>query len=107
MSEYQTIEANGTTFILNEDMALNLYHALAREFHWAGTFFTRDDVAVNIAERREADDKEPLSDDELDEAVSTIVGSRDWHRWLPDYMTEQGWEIINTVIYEQLEQEDN
>jgi hypothetical protein len=105
VTEYQTIEANGTTLILNEDMAINLYHALAREFHWAGTFFTRDDLAVTINERRQADDKELLSDNELDEAVDTIIGSRDWSKWLPDWMTEQGWEIINTAIYENLEQE--
>lgn len=103
--EYLSVEANGTTLILNEDMAMNLYHSLAREFHWAGTFFTRDDVRFAITERREADDKEPLSDDELEEAVDTIIGSRDWHRWLPDWMTEQGWEIVNAAIHEQLEQE--
>ena len=107
MSDYITVEANGTSHILNEDMAMNLYHALAREFHWAGTFFTRDDVAVTINERRQADDKEPLSDDELDEAVDTIIGSRDWSKWLPDWMAEQGWEVINTAIHDQLEQENN
>ena len=107
MSEYQTIEVNGTTLILNEDMAINLYHALAREFHWAGTFFTPEDVSSIINQRREADDKEPLEGDELEEAVNSVVGSRDWHRWLPDWLTQQGWEIIDTVIHENVEQEVN
>jgi len=92
---------------LNEDMAINLYHALAREFDWAGTFFTRDDVRVCINDRRVADDLDVLEGDDLEEAVDAVTGSRDWHRWLPDWMTEQGWEIVNAVIYEHVEQEDN
>ena len=107
MSEYRNVEANGTTLILNEDMAIMLYHALAREFHWAGTFFTPEDVAATINERRIADDKEPLDSDELEEAVNAVVNSSDWDKWLPDWMTQQGFEIIGTAIFDLLESEED
>lgn len=118
MNEYQTIEANGTTLILNEDMAMNLYQALAREFNWAGTFFSREDVRECINERRENNGLDDLEGDDLEEAVGSVVNGRDWHRWLPEWMIEQGWEIIHTIVNEVekgweeeinqlLEQEDN
>jgi flavin-dependent dehydrogenase len=105
--EYKTVEANGTTHVLSEDMAMNLYFAIAREFRWAVTLFTPRDVRDTINLRRENDEKEPLEGIELEEAVNTITDSRDWDRWLPDYMTEQGWEVIHQSIFENLEYEDN
>jgi hypothetical protein len=107
MSEYVTIEANNATYIMNEDMAINLYHAMSYQFDWAGSFFTASDVREAINERRTGDDNEPLAGDELEEAVNTILESRDWNRFLTQWMTEQGWEVINTAIHEHLEQEDN
>jgi len=105
MSDYQEVEANGTTLILTESMAIDLYHALAREFHWSGQFFTPEDIRSTINERRENDDKEPLEGEQLEEAVNKIIDSRDWSKWLPDWMGEQGWEVIHQSIFENLEYE--
>jgi len=42
MSDYITVEANGTSDVLNEDMAINLCSAIASAFGWQGAFFTND-----------------------------------------------------------------
>ena len=107
MSEYVTIEANNAELILNESMAINLYHAMAYQFDWAGSFFTASDVRRTINERRTEDGKEPLAGDKLEEAVNTILESRDWNKFLTEWMTEKGWEVINATINEHLEQENN
>lgn len=98
-----------TAFIenLTEEDCVMVFHAMRRKFDWAGTFFTHDDVATCIEDRRDADGLEPLSEGGLEEAVKTVTDSRDWNKWLPDYMTEQGWEIINSCIWENIEQQED
>ena len=107
MSDHKEVEANGTTLILNEDMAMNLYFALASTFGWQGAFFTHEDLRTQIQHRRLCDDKEALESDELEQAVEKVTLSSDWRKWLTDHLIEEGYDIIDRVIWEQLEQEDN
>jgi hypothetical protein len=106
MSDYITVEANGTSHVLNEDMAINLYFAIASAFGWQGSFFTLEDIRTQINHRRLCDDLEALDGDELEAAVEKVASSSTWHKWLTDHMIEQGFDIIDRVIWEQLEQED-
>jgi hypothetical protein len=106
-NDYRTVEANGTTHVLNEDMAMNLYFAIASTFGWQGAFFTHEDVRTQINHRRLCDDLEALEGDELEKAVEKVTTSSDWRKWLTDHLIEQGWEVIDRVIWEQLEWEDN
>jgi len=107
MSDYITVEANGTSHVLNEDMAINLYFAIASAFGWQGAFFTHEDIRTQVNHRRLCDDLEALDGDELEAAVAKVTSSSDWRKWLTDHMIEQGWELINEVIWQQLEWEDN
>ena len=84
---------------LSQSDAFMVFSMLCRKFDWSGTVFTPDDVSETIQERRKADDLDPLPDEQLEEMTNDIINSRDWSKWLPDWMTEQGWEIINQAIY--------
>ena len=84
---------------LSESDAFMVFSMLCEKFDWSGTVFTPDDVSETIQYRREADDLDPLSNEQLEEMTNDIINSRDWSKWLPDWMTEQGWEIINQAIY--------
>lgn len=85
---------------LNQSDGFTVFRLLCRKFHWAGTVFTPDDVSEQIQNRREADDLDPLPDDQLEELTNDIINSRDWAKWLPDWITEQGWEAINQSIHD-------
>lgn len=96
--------------ITEEDASIVL-HAMKREFGWTGTVFCEDDIRQSIADRREADDKEPYSEEQMDEAVATVMDSRGWSRYMEDWMTEQGWDFLSNLIFDEVEypeeQEDN
>ena len=92
---------------MDEAEAFSMLRNIEQKFGWSGTVFTPTDVEECIINRREADGLEPLTDEQLEEAVSAVVDSRDWSKWLPDWMTEQGWDIINSAIYERVENADN
>ena len=105
MSEYITVEANGTTHVLNEDMAMNLYFAMASQFGWQGAFFTHGDIRGQIQHRRLCDDLKALEGDELEKAVEKVTASSDWRKWLTDHLIERGFDFIGNMIAEQLEYE--
>jgi len=92
---------------LSQSDAFMVFSMLCRKFDWSGNVFTPDDVSETIQYRREADGLDPLSDEQLEEMTNDIINSRDWHKWLPDWMTEQGWEIINQAIYNREETNGN
>lgn len=100
-------EAAAVVENLTEDDGFLVLHALRRKFYWSGTMFTTKDVASTIAECRDDDGKEPSSDKELEDMVSEVLSSKDWHKWLPDYLTEKGFDYIRNVVYEMLENEYN
>ena len=106
MNEYRTVEANGTSYILNEDMALRLCQAISKEFRWSGTFFTPEDVRTTIIHHHLVDDLDPPEGDELEELVSAVIDSADWE-WVADWMVEEGWGVVNTAISERLEKESS
>ena len=112
---YKTVEANGTTLILDEDMAINLYLAMASQFGWQGTFFTHEDIRAKIQHRRLCFDLEALDGEELEKVVEKVTSTSDWRKWLTDHLIEEGnemvntmvYEMVNTMVYEQVEWEDN
>ena len=92
---------------LSQSDAFMVLSMLCRKFDWSGTMFTPDDVSEHIQYRREADGLDPLTDEQLEEMTNDIINSRDWSKWLPDWITERGWEIINQAIYDREETNGN
>jgi hypothetical protein len=47
----------------------------------------------------------------MDEAVYAVMNSGGWNRWMEEWMCEQGWECLNSIIWDEVEypeeQEDN
>jgi hypothetical protein len=92
---------------LSQSDAFMVLSMLCRKFDWSGTMFTPDDVSEMIQHRREGDDLDPLPDEQLEEMTNDIINSRDWYKFLPDWITEQGWEIINQSIFDREETNGN
>lgn len=105
-NEYKTIEANNQTIIMDETQAFHLLHAMRREFGWAGTMFSEDDVRETIINRRNGDDKEPYTPEELDEAVATVMNSRGWVKFMEEWMCQEGFEVLNNIIFDEIEWEE-
>lgn len=84
---------------LSQDDGFIVLRLLCQKFHWSGAMFTPDDVSEQIISRREADDFDPFTGEQVEEMTNDIINSRDWSKWLPDWMTSEGWEIINQAIY--------
>ena len=110
-TEYKTIEVGTQTFIMNEETAMRLFHEFRYEFGWVGTFFTPSDVRHTIIDRREADDKEPYTSDQLEEAVATVTNSYGWEEWMESWLQQEGSEVLNNIIFDEIEypetKEDN
>jgi len=96
---HRTIEANNMTYILDEGMAIQLFQAMRAEFNWAGTVFCKEDVADTIANHRDVDDMEPLSDEDMRSATATVLESYGWGR-LTDHIIEQGMDAIGEIVDE-------
>lgn len=96
---HRTIKANNMAYILDEDMAIQLFHAMRAEFNWAGTVFCEEDVADTIANHRDVDALEPLSEEDMRSATSTVLESYGW-RWLTNHTIEQGMESIGEIVDE-------
>jgi hypothetical protein len=110
-NQYKSIEVGNQTVIMDETQAFLFLHAMRQEFGWAGTMFSEDDVRESIKQRRDADGKEPYIPEEMDEAVYAVMNSGGWNRWMEEWMCEQGWECLNSIIWDEVEypeeQEDN
>ena len=98
---HRTIKANNMAYILDEDMAIQLFQAMRAEFNWAGTVFSEEDVASTIANHRDADDLVPLSDEELRSAAAKVLESYGWG-WLTNHIVEQGMDAIGEIVDENL-----
>lgn len=88
---------------LSQSDAFTVFRLLCEKFSWSGTVFTPVDVANRIQDRREADGLDPLTYEQLEEAVGLIVASGDWRDHLPDWMTSEGFEVIDQAIFDRLE----
>jgi hypothetical protein len=102
-NQYKSIEIDNQTFIMDESQAFRVLHAMRDEFGWVGTMFTESDVRESIADRRDADDKEPYTEDEMNEAVATIMDSWTWNKFMEDWMCKEGFEVLNQAIWDELE----
>jgi len=103
MTEYKTIEVENQTYILDEATASILMHKIKREFGWVGTVFCDDDIRESIRERRMVDDKEPYTDEQMEEAVAKVMNTRGWYRFMEEWMTEQGWVALDNIIWDEIE----
>ena len=102
-NQYKSIEVGNQTIIMDETQAFGVLHAMKREFGWAGTVFCEDDVRESIADRRDADDKEPYTDKQMDEAVATIMDGYTWNKFMEDWLCKEGFEVINNAIWDDIE----
>ena len=85
---------------LSQSDAFMVFITLCRKFDWSGTVFTPDAVSERIQNRREGDGLGPLPAEQLEEMTNSIINSRDWDKWLPMWISEQGWDFINEVLDE-------
>lgn len=90
---------------LNEADAFILFRELQDKFQWAGTIFTRDDIANTISERQFGEDKPALHPLVLENEVDRVANSKAWNNVMADVLTEHGWVVLDTIIHE-IEQED-
>ena len=100
--EHKSVQANNMTYILDEQMAFKLLHAMREEFNWAGTMFCKTDVADTIEDRRAADDLEPLPEAQLTDATNKIMQSYGWGE-ITSWLAEKGSEYLDYIIEEKLE----
>ena len=103
MTDYRTIEVENQTFILDEDTAFTLLHSIKREFGWVGEVFCEDDIKESISSRRKADDKEPYTEEQMEEAVTKVTNTRAWYRFMEEWMVQQGWDVLNKIIFDEVE----
>jgi hypothetical protein len=86
---------------LDEGDALNVFWAMRDKFGWAGTVFTRDDVdeMLDNNEYNVRKDGEPIINRSFtDEQWTDFTNNKDWYRYVPEWLSEQGWEIIDNVL---------
>ena len=102
-SNYKTIQVGNLSYVMDETLAFQVLHAMRYEFGWAGTMFCEDDVRETITERRDADDKEPYTPEEMDEAVATVMNSRSWNKFMEEWMCKEGFEVMNSIIFDEVE----
>jgi hypothetical protein len=86
---------------LDEGDALRVFWAMRDKFGWAGTVFTRDDVdeMLDNNEYNVRKDGEPIINRSFtDEQWTDFTNNKDWYRYVPEWLSEQGWEIIDNVL---------
>lgn len=90
---------------LTEQDAMRIYHSMARQFGWAGTFFTREDAEVEWQQQTRTDENgdEPNEAPLPDEVWETITNTWEWRRGLNDILTERGWELVGLAVSEAIE----
>jgi len=72
--------------------AITMLNYLRDAQQWAGTMFTRFDVEVAV------EDREDIPEDAREEIIDEAVQCRGWNRAMGDWLTEQGWEMVTTII---------
>jgi hypothetical protein len=95
MTTFTTIDA------LTEDEALRVFSEMQAKFGWAGTVFTRGDVEGMLEnnEYNVTEDGEPIIGRSFtDEQWIDFTNNKDWYRYVPEWMAEQGWDIVQDVL---------
>lgn len=103
MTEHATIEIGNATYIMDEKTAMRMFHEFRHHFGWIGTFITEHDVRESIQSRREADDLEPFTEEELSDATRKVTSTKSYQDNVVAWMQEEGWEIINNIIFDEVE----
>lgn len=98
-NEMQSADPNMDS--LDEEDALRVFTEMRYKFGWAGTVFTRNDVESMLEnnEYNVTEDGEPIIQRSFtDEQWTDFTNNKDWYRYVPEWMAEQGWEIIDNVL---------
>ena len=82
---------------LDESDAFRVFSAMSDKFGWAGTIFTRNDVESMLDTYDPEHDGKTISEF-TDEQWVDFTNNKDWFRYVPEWMTEQGWDIIQDVL---------
>ena len=82
---------------LTEDEAFHLFSKMSSKFGWAGTIFTRDDVEGMLEQYDLIHDGETINKF-TDEQWTDFTNNKDWYRYVPEWLHEEGWEIVNNVL---------
>lgn len=84
---------------ITEDVAMDIHHALANEFGWAGTFFTRADAETSwqcLTPLSPGEEAAEMPDEVWDAVCSTW----EWRKGLTDVLTERGWSLVEEAVTE-------
>lgn len=87
----------------NEDEGLRLLHTLKREFGWAGTVFTRDDVETVWREHPTVWDAHGDAASEVvlpDGVWDAVRGGWYWRKGMDEILVERGFDLLNTAVDE-------
>lgn len=80
---------------LAEEDAFRVFSAMCDKFGWAGTVFTRDDVE-GLLEQYVEDGE--IINEFTDEQWADFSSNKDWHRYVPEWMAEKGWDVIQDIL---------
>ena len=86
---------------LDEGDAFRVFSAMCGKFGWAGTVFTRGDVEGMLEnnEYNVTEEGEPIIGRSFtDEQWTDFTNNKDWYRYVPEWVAEQGWEIVDNVL---------
>ena len=86
---------------ITEEEAVRLYFAFQRHFGWGGTFFNREDAETSWKEYHNQ------TDEFTDDIWSTVWNSYYWRKGLSEQLTEHGWEIVHSAVYEAIQDEES
>ena len=98
MEIFQAAVKTETPTVLNEGDAMTIFVKIAHRHNWLGVTLTATDAKRLIESRRSADDLEPLSETELDNAVQQVLKSKEWTRTIPDWLNEQAFEALGDLL---------
>ena len=82
---------------LDEEDAMRVFTEMRYKFGWAGTIFTRNDVESMLDTYDPEHDGKTISEF-TDEQWVDFTNNKDWYRYVPEWMAEQGWDIIQDVL---------
>lgn len=84
---------------LTDDEAMTVVHRMASQFGWAGTFFTREDAAMEW--RNQTGNIHDLPEEVWEEIICTW----EWRKGIAETLCERGWELVYTAVEDAIEKD--
>jgi hypothetical protein len=82
---------------LAEEDAIRVLSAMCDKFGWAATLFTREDVE-GLLEQSDPEAPPVTINEFTDEQWADFSSNKDWHRYVPEWMAEKGWDVIQDIL---------